>query len=44
MNPEGTVTGWKRKMGTDYKYVLHGKEFTPQQLSAFLLGVLCRRR
>ncbi|MCS7117328.1 MAG: molecular chaperone DnaK [Thaumarchaeota archaeon] len=37
MNPEGTVTGFKRKMGTDYKYVLHGKEFTPQQLSAFLL-------
>lgn len=37
MNPEGTVTAFKRKMGTDYKYVLHGKEFTPQQLSAFLL-------
>ncbi len=36
-NPEGTVTGFKRKMGTDYKYKLHGKEFTPQQLSAFIL-------
>ncbi len=36
-NPEGTVTGFKRKMGTDYKYNLHGKEFTPQQLSAFIL-------
>ncbi|MEM4206657.1 MAG: molecular chaperone DnaK [Nitrososphaerota archaeon] len=36
-NPEGTVTGFKRKMGTDYKYKLHDKEFTPQQLSAFLL-------
>jgi molecular chaperone DnaK len=24
-------------MGTDYKYRLHDKEFTPQQLSAFLL-------
>ncbi|MEM2909578.1 MAG: molecular chaperone DnaK [Nitrososphaerota archaeon] len=36
-NPEGTVTAFKRKMGTDYKYMLHGKEFTPQQLSAFLL-------
>jgi molecular chaperone DnaK len=42
MNPEGTVTGWKRKMGTDYKYVLHGKEFTPQQLSAFLLQKIKR--
>jgi molecular chaperone DnaK len=42
MNPEGTVTGWKRKMGTDYKYVLHGKEFTPQQLSAFLLQKIRR--
>ena len=36
-NPEGTVTAFKRKMGTDYKYKLHGKEYTPQQLSAFLL-------
>lgn len=42
MNPEGTVTGFKRKMGTDYKYVLHGKEFTPQQLSAFLLQKIKR--
>ncbi|MGA7924286.1 MAG: molecular chaperone DnaK [Thermoplasmata archaeon] len=36
-NPEGTVTAFKRKMGTDYKYRLQGKEYTPQQLSAFLL-------
>lgn len=42
MNPEGTVTAFKRKMGTDYKYVLHGKEFTPQQLSAFLLQKIKR--
>lgn len=41
-NPEGTVTGFKRKMGTDYKYRLHGKEFTPQQLSAFLLQKIKR--
>jgi molecular chaperone DnaK len=41
-NPEGTVTGFKRKMGTDYKYKLHGKEFTPQQLSAFLLQKIKR--
>ncbi len=36
-NPEGTVTAFKRKMGTDYKYRIHGKEYTPQELSAFLL-------
>jgi molecular chaperone DnaK len=36
-NPEGTVTAFKRKMGTDYKYSLRGKEYRPQELSAFLL-------
>jgi len=36
-NPENTVTGFKRKMGTKEKYTLAGKEYTPQQLSAFLL-------
>lgn len=41
-NPEGTVSGFKRRMGEDYKYVLHGKEFTPQQLSAFLLQKIKR--
>jgi molecular chaperone DnaK len=41
-NPEGTVTGFKRKMGTDYKYALHGKSYTPQQLSAFLLQKIKR--
>ncbi len=41
-NPEGTVTAFKRKMGTDYKYTLHGKTYTPQQLSAFLLQKIKR--
>src|SRR6185295_1260768 len=36
-NPEGTLTAFKRKMGTDFKYKVHGKEYTPQQLSAFIL-------
>ena len=36
-NPEGTVSAFKRKMGTDHKYHVVGKEFTPPQLSAFLL-------
>ena len=41
-NPEGTVTAFKRKMGTEYKYKLHGKEYTPQQLSAYLLQKIKR--
>jgi molecular chaperone DnaK len=41
-NPEGTVTAFKRKMGSDYKYTLHGKTYTPQQLSAFLLQKIKR--
>jgi molecular chaperone DnaK len=41
-NPEGTVTAFKRKMGTDYRYTLHGKSYTPQQLSAFLLQKIKR--
>ncbi|MCL2799139.1 MAG: molecular chaperone DnaK [Endomicrobia bacterium] len=36
-NPEGTVSAFKRKMGTDFKYTINGKDFTPQQLSAFVL-------
>ncbi|GHT59619.1 chaperone protein DnaK [Endomicrobiia bacterium] len=36
-NTEGTISAFKRKMGTDYKYNVNGKEFTPQQLSAFVL-------
>jgi len=36
-NPEGTVSAFKRKMGTDFKYQISGKEFTPPQLAAFLL-------
>ncbi len=41
-NPDGTVTAFKRKMGTDYHYTLHGKSYTPQQLSAFLLQKIKR--
>jgi molecular chaperone DnaK len=36
-NPEGTVYEIKRKMGTDYKVTLQGKQYTPQQISAFIL-------
>ncbi|MDP1853518.1 MAG: molecular chaperone DnaK [Candidatus Omnitrophota bacterium] len=37
VNPEATVYAAKRKMGTDFKYKIHGKEYTPQQISAFIL-------
>lgn len=37
INPEGTIRAAKRKMGTDYKYNIFGKEYTPQQISAFIL-------
>ncbi|MBI2607398.1 MAG: molecular chaperone DnaK [Candidatus Doudnabacteria bacterium] len=36
-NPDGTAFEFKRKMGTAEKYKLSGKEYTPEQLSAFLL-------
>ncbi|MAF20149.1 MAG: molecular chaperone DnaK [Parcubacteria group bacterium] len=36
-NPENTITAFKRKMGTKEKISLRGKEYTPQQLSAFIL-------
>jgi len=37
VNSEGTVYAAKRKMGTDYKFSVYGKEYTPQQISAFIL-------
>lgn len=41
-NPEGTVQAIKRKMGTDYKVNIYGKEYTPQQISAFILQKIKR--
>lgn len=37
INPEGTIFAAKRKMGSDYKFKIHGKEYTPQQISSFIL-------
>ncbi|MBU1061224.1 MAG: molecular chaperone DnaK [Candidatus Omnitrophica bacterium] len=37
VNPEGTIYAAKRKMGTDYKFKIYGKEYTPQQISSFIL-------
>ena len=36
-NPENTISAFKRKMGTKEKITLAGKEYTPQQLSSFIL-------
>ncbi|MDE1827748.1 MAG: molecular chaperone DnaK [Candidatus Micrarchaeota archaeon] len=36
-NSEGTVSAFKRKIGTDYKYKIFGKDYSPQELSAMLL-------
>jgi len=41
-NPEGTIAAIKRKMGTDYKVSAVGKEYTPQQISAFILQKIKR--
>jgi molecular chaperone DnaK len=37
INPEGTIYAAKRKMGTDHKFKVFGQEYTPQQISAFIL-------
>ena len=41
-NSEGTVIAAKRKMGTDFKFKVYGKEYTPQQISAFILQKIKR--
>jgi molecular chaperone DnaK len=41
-NPEGTVLAAKRKMGTDFKFNVFGKEYTPQQVSSFILQKIKR--
>lgn len=42
VNPEGTTTGFKRKMGQRIQVRLRDKEFSPEQLSAFLLQKIKR--
>ncbi|MBF0619866.1 MAG: molecular chaperone DnaK [Candidatus Omnitrophica bacterium] len=37
MNSEGTVYAAKRKMGSDHKFGVFGKDYSPQQISAFIL-------
>ncbi len=40
LNPERTIKSIKRKMGTDYKVKIDDKEYTPQEISAFVLKKL----
>jgi len=41
-NVERTIRSVKRHMGTDWKAAIDGKDFTPQQISAFVLQKLKR--
>ena len=41
-NPDRTIRSVKRHMGTDWKVQIDGKNFTPQQISAFVLQKLKR--
>jgi molecular chaperone DnaK len=41
-NVDRTVRSVKRHMGTDWKVTIDGKDFTPQQISAFILQKLKR--
>ncbi len=39
-NPERTITSIKRKMGSDHKVTIDGKEFTPEEISGMILKKL----
>ncbi len=41
-NPDNTIFAAKRKMGSDFSYKVGGKEYTPQQISAFILQKIKR--
>src|SRR5438270_9527762 len=41
-NPDRTIRSVKRHMGTDWSIDIDGKQFTPQQISAFVLQKLKR--
>jgi molecular chaperone DnaK len=36
-NPDNTIIAAKRKMGSDHVYKIQGKDYKPQQISAFIL-------
>ena len=39
-NPDRTISSIKRHMGEDYKVTIDGKDYTPQDISAMILGKL----
>ena len=39
-NPDSTVLSIKTNMGSDYKVNIHGKDYTPQEISAMILKKL----
>ena len=39
-NPDHTIASIKRKMGSSYKVTINGKDYTPQEISAMILGKL----
>ena len=41
-NPDNTIREAKRKMGTEFMYKIQGKEYKPQQISAFILQKIKR--
>jgi molecular chaperone DnaK len=40
VNPDRTIASIKRKMGTDHKVTIDGKNYTPQEISAMILAKL----
>src|SRR6202022_169916 len=40
VNPDRTISSIKRKMGTNEKVSIDGKQYTPQEISAMILGKL----
>jgi len=40
VNPDRTVMSIKREMGTDFKVTVDGKNYSPQEISAMILGKL----
>src|SRR5579872_2576752 len=40
VNPDRTIASSKRKMGTNDKVTIDGKQYTPQEISAMILGKL----
>lgn len=39
-NPDRTISSVKREMGSDFKVTIDGKDYTPQEISAMILGKL----